>query len=151
MLKDFETWAESLIDEIEVTTPAERENLSKQFEPTPENIKTLRIDPETAKAYFFIMGKMNDQSFVAQTIGEGLSQKKWNMKELQNRARALPDFFQAILEIANAMLSGKIKTTFARVEKKLPFFFKKAGGTSDFKFHASLNELRNIANGKMVF
>ena len=151
-IEDYKTWSENFMEENGELTPAEMEMLSKQFQPTPENIKALgAIDEETAKSYFYIMNKMSDKIFMDYCIQDGLSNPKWTTEDIQLRAIAMPEFFQAICDLTRAMQSGKIKTIFNRVVKKLPYFFKQAYNHNGLKFQCVINELNNIARGKLTF
>jgi len=151
-MEDYKTWSENLMEEIGEITPEELETISKQFQPTPENIKALgAIDEETARCHFYIMNKINDKPFMDYCFSDGLSNPGWTDEELQLRAMSMPDFFQAITEVVFAMSSGKIKASFNRVVKKLPYFFKQTYNHNGFKFQCVINELNNIARGKLTF
>jgi hypothetical protein len=121
--------------------------LSQQFKPTEENIKFLGIDQETAKAFLYMMQEMILQDYT-ELMEEGFEQEPWDQIEMQTRVMALPKFYQALLDVLLAMQEGKIRTTVARVEKKLPFFFQQMWNPNEFSFRLAINELNNIASGK---
>jgi len=150
-MEDYKTWSENLMEEIGEITPEELETISKQFQPTPENIKALGIDEETARSHFYIMNKINDKPFMDYCFSDGLSNPGWTDEELQLRAMSMPDFFQAMADVVFAMSSGKIKASFNRVVKKLPYFFKQTYNRNGLKFQCAINELNNIARGKLTF
>lgn len=146
-MEDYDTWYENMTEECGALTLGERLMLSKQFEPTDENIKALGIDEETAKASLYIMRELNNQKHL-EIMEDTLDENPWDDEDLKIRVMGFPAFIQALYDVVLAMQTGKIKTTEARAKKRLPFFFRQMCNPSNFGFQCAINEMGNIARGK---
>jgi len=122
--------------------------LENQTKKIIEEMQVQGIDAETIKSYKFIWdGLMN--GFFTECLASGMRKTKGYERLYLNRAKLLFNLFKPLMDILVAMEKGKIKANFKLVQKELPLLFQRAASKKELKFWSSVNELNNIATGKI--
>ena len=155
-LKRFDEVIEEQGVDIKPLDDKTRKALDKAYEVTPENIKAVMnfhgIDEGTAESFLFILSFVNSPDFHT-LIDLGMAQYHGMQapRKIVDRAEMLPEFFQAILDVANAMVEGRIKAKPERVRKRFDKVFAKAFRPNESGFYGAVNELKNISTGMATF
>lgn len=152
--KELDNQWKDIIEEQELIEPELLNVLSEQYKPTPEKINelstTLGIDKDSTESYLLIMYNLSNGTFV-KSMDLALKKFKTNEEQGIERARLLPELFQALMEITNAIATGSIKAKPGNAIRKISHFFEMAVSTNEAKFWHTVNEMKNISNGMSSF
>lgn len=151
-----EQWQEFIEEHKQDTlNPDFISKMAEMYWPTPEKITDLRtsfgIDEDSAESYLLIMYNLTNGTFV-EHIEKGCERFKGDETQMLEKGLMLPDLFKALMDILNAITTGRIKVKPKKAIQKLYFLFETVGTASNeaMLWH-TVNEMKHISNGMMTF